>query len=752
MANDYEGKNPQSVLRDEKTGRMKSKLATTARRAAFAAEATDSSQDEKKLIEQQFAAEDDAPIVRNYLLDMIKVVREFEGPVLKLRTIIPILQDLMSAADKDTVMKVTERRRVHEKGTALVNYINDRTRLSTRMAAGFKNVVKEKLSGGRESLSEGLSSSGSLIGKVAGKLLSKKETPRGDSPEKQIASAKADTYAKMLRLSGGAPGGKSPQMGGPRSSMIPYDFDDDDDDDESVLEAPPQKKKKTTPKRVKKADGQSVAAEGTLDALLVSSQAILQQLTIQSQLLRTGGERAEQQAEAKERAADDTTTPTTTTPVAEKKPKRTSGLDGSLLGNLLKMFTGPGGLMATIGNMLPLLTKLGEGALVVGAGLLGWKVGSWVSQMVGLGDSTEALKNLLDQSQESWSDTLASLKRTASDFFLKGQTPGQVETTDAKRDLVTRATQAGMKSNNMWLEAGSNDAIYKDAQDYMKKKATQKDVELPKDAPAAAPTPAPTPPAPVPPPAPIEAMPKVGKAVEKAKPAPITATPKLSPMVDTTMAMSDAGIAAIMKHESFSAKPYMDETGYAIGYGSHTLGGVEVTELMKKNPNLTITKEQAKAELKLRVNKEFAPAVRKSLKRKVSQSEFDSLVSIAYNRGVGNLGRNHFMDKVNDGTVTKQDFIEAHGNKLDHKKQAAVERRRTEEYAQFISPGRSAAPVAALTAATNTQRGSGGNVTVAPVVVQAGGGSGAVPVIMPPGITTDNPDHTIRAMKGANYT
>lgn len=99
--------------------------------------------------------------------------------------------------------------------------------------------------------------------------------------------------------------------------------------------------------------------------------------------------------------------------------------------------------------------------------------------------------------------------------------------------------------------------------------------------------------------------------------------------------------ADLVKHfEGFRAKPYRCPAGVpTIGYG-HT----ERVSLADS----PISREAAAALLEQDLAV-FAAGVQRLLTRPVSQSQFDALVSFAYNVGLGNLQRSTLLRKLNAG-------------------------------------------------------------------------------------------------------
>lgn len=138
----------------------------------------------------------------------------------------------------------------------------------------------------------------------------------------------------------------------------------------------------------------------------------------------------------------------------------------------------------------------------------------------------------------------------------------------------------------------------------------------------------------------------------------------------------------VKRFEGFSATPYNDCVGVrTLGYG---MTGAEIA-------NLTyVTEEQASQMLEDWMNNNYAAPIKNDLDSKgvsLTQNQFDSLVSMAYNIGVGSLLSSTLYKNVVAGvreqaTITEnfQRWSNAGGQKLE-----GLYRRRTEEAEMFFS-------------------------------------------------------------------
>lgn len=105
--------------------------------------------------------------------------------------------------------------------------------------------------------------------------------------------------------------------------------------------------------------------------------------------------------------------------------------------------------------------------------------------------------------------------------------------------------------------------------------------------------------------------------------------------------VSDRGTRFVSRFEGFSGTAYRfpGETYYTIGYGH---AGPDV------KPNQTITKKAAR-ELLRKDLRTSAKAVRKGVKVKLNQEQFDALCSFVYNVGPGAFNISTLLSLLNKG-------------------------------------------------------------------------------------------------------
>lgn len=103
-----------------------------------------------------------------------------------------------------------------------------------------------------------------------------------------------------------------------------------------------------------------------------------------------------------------------------------------------------------------------------------------------------------------------------------------------------------------------------------------------------------------------------------------------------------SGISLIKKYEGCKLKSYLCPAKvWTIGYGS-----TFYADGTKVEAGQTISQETAN-ELFLNVLKGFVSGVERSITSKLTQNQFDALVSIAYNIGLGAFRKSTLLKKVN---------------------------------------------------------------------------------------------------------
>ena len=148
------------------------------------------------------------------------------------------------------------------------------------------------------------------------------------------------------------------------------------------------------------------------------------------------------------------------------------------------------------------------------------------------------------------------------------------------------------------------------------------------------------------------------------------------------MKLDSKGYDLIKQFEGFSNIPYKCSANIpTIGYGNTFYPDGKRVSMLDKE----ITKEYAD-EIFKNVADNFAFKVSKLIKSKVTQNQFNSLVSFAYNVGIGNLEKSTLLKLVNinpnDAMIAKQ-FLR--WNKAKGKELKGLTNRRIKESALYYT-------------------------------------------------------------------
>ena len=152
------------------------------------------------------------------------------------------------------------------------------------------------------------------------------------------------------------------------------------------------------------------------------------------------------------------------------------------------------------------------------------------------------------------------------------------------------------------------------------------------------------------------------------------------------MKISDQGIALIKEFEGLYLTAYKCPAGvWTIGWGC--TNGVR--------PGQRITEDQAETMLRAELSK-FESGVDRLVKIALSQSEFDALVSFAYNVGLGALGDSTLLSKLNRGDRAGAAAEFPRWNKVNGTPLAGLTRRRAAEQRLFLNTSPAATPMRAF--------------------------------------------------------
>lgn len=146
------------------------------------------------------------------------------------------------------------------------------------------------------------------------------------------------------------------------------------------------------------------------------------------------------------------------------------------------------------------------------------------------------------------------------------------------------------------------------------------------------------------------------------------------------MRTSEKGVALIKSFEGLNLTAYKDSVGvWTIGYGwTQPVDGKPITKGMVIKP------ETAERLLKTGLVS-YENDVSKLVKVKLTQGQFDALVSFAYNLGTRALSTSTLLKKLNAGDYDGAADEFPRWNKAGGKELAGLTRRREAEFALFIS-------------------------------------------------------------------
>ena len=148
------------------------------------------------------------------------------------------------------------------------------------------------------------------------------------------------------------------------------------------------------------------------------------------------------------------------------------------------------------------------------------------------------------------------------------------------------------------------------------------------------------------------------------------------------MKISENGLNLIKEFEGFSSKPYLCPAKIpTIGWGNtYYPDGKKVT--LKDKP---ISEIEAAELLSYVAQKDFGDKILQLVKVPLSQNQFDALVSICYNIGMGNFSKSTLLKKINQGDFKGAGLEFERWNKAGGVVLAGLVKRRLKEKALFIS-------------------------------------------------------------------
>lgn len=154
------------------------------------------------------------------------------------------------------------------------------------------------------------------------------------------------------------------------------------------------------------------------------------------------------------------------------------------------------------------------------------------------------------------------------------------------------------------------------------------------------------------------------------------------------MKTSAEGIEIIKKFEGCRLKAYPDPaTGgepWTIGYGTTSSAGVG-----KITKGMTISQVQAESML-VRSLDAYEQGVMRAISRKPTQHQFDAMVSLAYNIGIGAFTRSSVVRHFNGGFLDKAAAAFLMWTKAAGKTLPGLVKRRQAEHDLFLKPDQAA--------------------------------------------------------------
>ena len=149
------------------------------------------------------------------------------------------------------------------------------------------------------------------------------------------------------------------------------------------------------------------------------------------------------------------------------------------------------------------------------------------------------------------------------------------------------------------------------------------------------------------------------------------------------MKISNLGLELIKEFEGFSANAYLCPAKIpTIGWGNTFYEDGTRVKLGEQ-----ISKTDALKLLEVVANRDFADKIFPAIKVKVTQNQFDAMVSLAYNIGVFAFNGSTLLKKVNAGDFAGAGEEFLRWNKANGKEVLGLTRRREREKQLFLSLG-----------------------------------------------------------------
>lgn len=139
--------------------------------------------------------------------------------------------------------------------------------------------------------------------------------------------------------------------------------------------------------------------------------------------------------------------------------------------------------------------------------------------------------------------------------------------------------------------------------------------------------------------------------------------------------ISETGLTVLKHYEGCRLRAYRDAVGvWTIGYGDTE----NVTE------GMVINQQEAEDRLERRLDREFEPGVRAAITAAMRQEQFDAMVCLAYNIGVGAFANSTLVKLFNAGDIQLAADQFLRWDKAGGKSLKGLRRRRAAERALFL--------------------------------------------------------------------
>lgn len=165
------------------------------------------------------------------------------------------------------------------------------------------------------------------------------------------------------------------------------------------------------------------------------------------------------------------------------------------------------------------------------------------------------------------------------------------------------------------------------------------------------------------------------KALGNGSGSPLSPSGSLPASFSNPRSVSETGLTVLKHYEGCKLTAYQDSVGvWTIGYGD--------TENVV--PGLKITQQEAEDRLERRLGRDFEPGVKAAIQAHMKQEQFDAMVCLAYNIGVGAFSKSTLAKLFNAGDVqgAADEFLR--WDKAGGKSLKGLRKRRAAERAMFL--------------------------------------------------------------------